>query len=682
MITPEDPEEKVSPTDGVQGNHNSQFSILNSQLLKKYWGYDDFRGIQREIIESISSGHDTLGLMPTGGGKSITFQVPALAMEGTCIVITPLIALMKDQVQNLRRRGIRAAAIYSGLSHDKMLVTLENAVFGMVKLLYVSPERLSSELFLTKLRHMKVSFICVDEAHCISQWGYDFRPSYLKIADIRRELPHVAVLALTATAPPAVVDDIQQRLRLPASVRSARSQQGEQVPAVEPGAAGFNVFRMSFERKNLAYVVRRVTDKFNQLVHILNHVSGSAIVYARSRRRTKEYAEQLQKQGISAIFYHAGLDDAEKDRRQQAWQRGEVRVMVATNAFGMGIDKPDVRLVAHIDCPSSIEAYFQEAGRAGRDGKKAYAVLITNSADVAKLQKRIGDTFPPKDYVRRVYDSLAYFYQVGLGSGYNATFEFPIDKFCYTYGFFPVQVESALHILNRAGYIEYSEETESRARVRFCLERDDLYRLQSVTPDEDRVIISLLRTYSGLFSDYQYIDEVLLAQLTGLTLPQVYLILKGLAQRRIISFIPQKRTPYVRYMQRREESRHLMFPKAVYDDLKQRFTERVQAMIAYATDDRHCRSRHLLRYFGEASSHDCGQCDVCLDHDEKKADAEYGCTEAEARAQILAFLADGKAHPAEQLLSLRLPMPVMEKALAWLVKEEAIIDDDGLLQLP
>ena len=406
-------------------------------LLKQYWGYDDFRGIQREIIESIGSGHDTLGLMPTGGGKSITFQVPALAQEGTCIVITPLIALMKDQVDHLLRRGIRAAAIYSGLTHEEIIVTLENCIFGNVRILYVSPERLSSELFQTKLRHMRVSFITVDEAHCISQWGYDFRPSYLEIAKIRKLVPDAPVLALTATATPAVVKDIQDKLTL----KTERT---------------FNVFRMSFERTNLTYVVRHTTDKRKELIHILSSVKGTAIVYARSRRRTKEFSEMLNEAGIPATFYHAGLDTTVKDERQQAWQHDQVRVMVSTNAFGMGIDKPDVRLVIHIDCPDSIEAYFQEAGRAGRDGFKAYAVLLYNDADERKLEKRIADTFPEKDYIRQVYEHLAYFYQIGVGSGYNHTFEFNIDKFCHTFRHFPIQVDSALKILNRAGYIEYT----------------------------------------------------------------------------------------------------------------------------------------------------------------------------------------------------------------------------------
>lgn len=560
------------------------------KILKQYWGYDDFRGIQREIIESIGAGHDTLGLMPTGGGKSITFQVPALAQEGVCIVITPLIALMKDQVQNLRSRGIKASAIYSGMSHDQIVVTLENAIFGGVKLLYVSPERLSSDLFQKKLRHIKVSFICVDEAHCISQWGYDFRPSYLAIADIRKQLPDVPVLALTATATPDVVDDIQNRL----SFKEKR------------------VYRMSFARKNLAYVVRRTINKEEQLVHILERVNGSAIVYARSRKRTKEYATLLNKAGIKATFFHAGLDDQVKDQRQHQWQDNQVRVMVATNAFGMGIDKPDVRVVIHMDCPDSLEAYFQEAGRAGRDGQKSYAVLLYDDNDKMKLKRRIADNFPEKDYIRNIYDQLAYYYQIGMGSGYNATFEFPVEHFCYTFKRFPVPTVSALRILTRAGYIDYRDEDDTQARVKFNLERDDLYRLNGNSPQEDAVITALLRTYTGLFQDYVYIDEGILAQYCDLTKQQVYMILSSLSQKRILNFIPQKHIPFIRYTQRRELSERLVISPAVYDDLKARFTERIDRMLEYASSDLVCRSRMLLRYFGETKSCDCGICDVCL----------------------------------------------------------------------
>ena len=631
--------------------------ISYQEILKQYWGYDDFRGIQREIIESIGSGHDTLGLMPTGGGKSITFQVPALCQDGTCIVITPLIALMKDQVDNLRRRGIRAAAIYSGLTREEIVITLENCIFGDIRILYVSPERLASDLFQTKLRHMRVSFITVDEAHCISQWGYDFRPSYLQIAQIRKLVPNAPVLALTATATPAVVQDIQQKL----------SQKD----------TNFNVFRMSFERKNLAYVVRHAPDKREQLIHILESVKGSAIVYARSRRRTKEYAELLTEAGISATFYHAGLDSAVKDERQRGWQQDKVRVMVATNAFGMGIDKPDVRLVIHIDCPDSIEAYFQEAGRAGRDGRKAYAVLLYNDADQRKLEKRIADTFPEKDYIRKVYEHLAYFYQVGVGSGYNHIFEFNIDQFCHTFRHFPIQADAALKILDRAGYIEYTEEQDNQARVMFTIGRDDLYRLENTSPNEEKVITAMLRNYGGLFTDYNFIDESFIAQQTQLEPQQVYMTLKGLSQRHILHFIPQKKTPYIRYTQRREDMEHVQIPPSVYEERKAQFEERIHAMINYAKDDAVCRSRQLLRYFGEESDPDCHQCDVCLSHRSEGLVSEPRMNEAMER--ILALLDDGQPHPLIELRDLQLPVDELDAALTYLLKEEYIRQSDGLL---
>ena len=631
------------------------------EVLRQYWGYDDFRGIQREIIESIGSGHDTLGLMPTGGGKSITFQVPALCSEGTCIVITPLIALMKDQVQNLRRHGIRAAAIYSGLSREEIIITLENCIFGDIKILYVSPERLSSEIFRTKLRHMKVSFITVDEAHCISQWGYDFRPSYLQIADIRKDLPDVPVLALTATATPTVVQDIQDKLNF-SSARRAEEK--------------FNVYKMSFERKNLAYVVRRATDKREELIHILNSVKGCAIVYARSRRRTKEVSDMLNEAGISATFYHAGLDATVKDERQKDWQNDKVRVMVATNAFGMGIDKPDVRVVLHIDCPDSLEAYFQEAGRAGRDGRKAYAVLLYNDADQRKLDKRISDTFPEKDYIRKVYEHLAYFYEVGIGSGYHATFEFNIDDFCHKFRHFPIQVDSALKILNRAGYIEYTEEQDNQARVMFTVSRNDLYRLENNTPNEEKVITALLRNYGGLFVDYNFIDESFIASQCGLQPQQVYLILKSLGQKHILHFIPQKKTPYVRYLQRREDPEHIRIMPAVYEERKEQFRLRIHAMIDYATNDTVCRSRQLLRYFGEEDSHDCRQCDVCLSQPHGKARESAMTAESQA---ILDLLSDGKPHHITELRDIQLPTDSLNAALEYLFKEEHIHMEDGFI---
>jgi len=641
---------------------------LNYQsILKQYWGYDDFRGIQREIIESIGAGHDTLGLMPTGGGKSVTFQVPALAMQGVCIVITPLIALMKDQVDNLLRRGIKAAAIYSGLTHEEIIITLENCIFGDVKLLYVSPERLASELFQKKLRHMRVSFITVDEAHCISQWGYDFRPSYLEIAAIRKLLPKVPVLALTATATPKVIEDIQEKLT------RKTSQTGK------TGETSFNVFKMSFERKNLVYVVREAPDKREQILHILNSLPGTAIVYARSRQRTKEVSEMLNQTGISATFYHAGLDSSVKDERQQAWQEGKTRVMVATNAFGMGIDKPDVRLVIHIDCPDSIEAYFQEAGRAGRDGHRSYAVLLYNGSDKRKLEKRIADTFPTKDYIRQVYEHLAFYYQIGVGSGFNHTFEFNIEQFCRAFRHFPLQVDSALKILSRAGYIEYTEEQDNQARLMFTVSRGELYKLENNTPDEEKIITTLLRNYGGLFTDYHYIDEGLLANQTALQPQQVYQILKALSQRHILHFIPQKKTPYIRYTQRREDKEILQFPPVIYEERLSQFRERIAAVIRYATDNRICRSRQLLRYFEETDSHDCGLCDVCLSHRKEGLVSEPRMNAA--TEQILHLLADGQPHPITDLRGILLPEGELDTALQYLLQEEYIRQDDGMLAL-
>ena len=633
-------------------------------ILRQYWGYDDFRGVQRDIIESIGAGHDTLGLMPTGGGKSITFQVPALAQKGVCIVITPLIALMKDQVDNLLRRGIKAAAIYSGLTHEEIIITLENCIFGDVKLLYVSPERLASELFQTKLRHMHVSFITVDEAHCISQWGYDFRPSYLEIANIRKLLPSVPILALTATATPQVVEDIQAKLS------------GDVRPSED---SGFSVFKMSFERKNLVYVVRQSNDKREQLIHILNSMPGTAIVYARSRQRTKEFADLLMKAGISATFYHAGLDSSVKDERQQAWQEGKVRVMVATNAFGMGIDKPDVRLVIHIDCPDSIEAYFQEAGRAGRDGQRSYAVLLYNSSDKRKLEKRVADTFPEKDYIRQVYEHLAFFYQIGVGSGYNHTFEFNIDKFCHAFHHFPIQVDSALKILSRAGYIEYTEEQDNQARLMFTVSRGELYKLENNSPNEEKVITALLRNYGGLFTDYHYVDEGFIASQTALQPQQLYQTLIGLSQRHILHFIPQKKTPYIRYTQRREDKEFLQFPPAVYEERLTQFRQRIAAVIQYATDDHICRSKQLLQYFGETDSHDCGLCDVCLSHRKDGLVSEPRLNTA--MEQILQMLSDRKPHPITDLRDIQLPTDELDAALSYLLQEEYILQQDGLLSL-
>lgn len=625
-----------------------------SEILKKHWGYDSFRSIQRNIIESIGQGKDTLGLMPTGGGKSITFQVPALASEGVCIVITPLIALMKDQVMNLRKKGIKATAIYSGLSHDDILVILENCIFGNTKFLYISPERLSSQLFQAKLRHMRISFITVDEAHCISQWGYDFRPAYLNLSDIRKLMPNIPILALTATATPEVVNDIQEKL----------------------GFKQSNVFRMSFERKNLAYIVRKSEDKYQELIHILSRVEGSAIVYVRSRKRTKEIAELLNANGFSATFYNAGLETNLKDERQKAWTNDKIRIMVATNAFGMGIDKPDVRLVIHIDSPDSIEAYFQEAGRGGRDGRKSYAVLLYNNNDYSKMAKRITDNFPDRDYIKQVYEHLAYYYQIGVGSGYNKTFEFNIEKFCHIFKHFPVQADSALRILERAGYIEYTEERDNSARVMFITERDELYRLNNNTQTEDKVIISLLRNYSGLFSDYAFIDESFIATDTGLTSHEVYETLKSLNDKHILNFIPRKRIPFIKYTQRREETKHIVIMPDVYEHRKEQFSKRIETMKQYTQCDTECRSRILLAYFGEKISNNCGLCDICITHSgEHTGENEIN----DAKSKITTLLSDGQKHHITELHKLLISTTTMNVVLADLIAEEIIYQKDGYI---
>ena len=626
-------------------------------ILRQYWGYPDFRGIQRDIIESIASGKDTLGLMPTGGGKSITFQVPALAQEGVCIVITPLIALMKDQVQHLKQRGILADAIYSGKTRSEIVQILENCIFGGIKILYVSPERLGTDIFQTKLRHINVSFITVDEAHCISQWGYDFRPSYLKIADIREQKPGIPILALTATATPEVVDDIQEQLHF-----------GEK-----------NVFKMSFERKNLAYIVRTVSDKQHEMIHILQCVKGSAIVYARSRKRTKEMSELINQSGISATFYHAGLDPAVKDERQKAWQADKVRVMVATNAFGMGIDKPDVRMVIHIDCPDSLEAYFQEAGRAGRDGEKSYAVLLYDTSDERKLKKRIDDTFPEKELIKDIYERLAYFFQIGVTSGRGKTFEFNIEKFCYIYKYFPTKVDSALRILEHCGYLHYEDNPDGKARLMFPMGRNDLYMLDNLTPNEDAIITALLRTYGGLFTDYVYIDESLVAYQTELSVQLVYTILKNLSARHIVNFIPQRKTPYITYTRDRVDGDKVIITEEAWESRRTQYVKRIEGILLYAQNNHICRSRQLLRYFGEETKEDCQHCDVCLAH--KTKDTEDKKEAKQAKEAILRLLDDKKRHFVTELRQITQPSQLLDEALEDLIAENIIHIDGSYLYL-
>lgn len=626
------------------------------KILKQYWGYDHFRGIQEDIIRSVGEGKDTLGLMPTGGGKSITFQVPALAQEGLCLVITPLIALMKDQVRNLRERGIKATAVYSGMTREEILIALENCIFGNYKFLYISPERLGTEIFQIKLRSMHVSLITVDESHCISQWGYDFRPAYLKIADIRQLLPGVPVIALTATATPEVVKDIQERLQF-------RQE---------------NVFRMSFERKNLAYIVRHTEDKEGEMLHILQRVNGSSIVYTRNRKKTKEIAQLLNRNHITATFYHAGLSDETKDLRQKAWLKGEYRVMVATNAFGMGIDKPDVRLVIHADAPDSPEAYFQEAGRAGRDGMKAYAVLLFCPRDKITLKQRISDTFPEKDYIRKVYEDINFYYQMAMGDGLGCTFAFNLDEFCHNFKHFPVQTDSALKILTRAGYLEYTDEQDNASRIMFTLIKEELYRIHEQNADTEKLIRILLRTYTGLFTDYAYINEELLAKRSGLSRPQIYETLLFLTRQHILHYIPGKKTPYIIYTRERQETDRIYLSKEVYEERKESYRRRIEAMIEYAESENKCRSRMLLHYFGEKNEHNCGQCDVCLQHHHSGLkQSQFD----EISHQILALLKTSPFSPQELKTQIQAPEEQVTKVIAYLLSEEIIHQENGRLLL-
>ncbi|WP_373749373.1 RecQ family ATP-dependent DNA helicase [Bacteroides heparinolyticus] len=650
-------QEEVSSPPPCGGGEQREEASEPRFLLRQYWGYTSFRGIQEDIINSILAGKDTLGLMPTGGGKSITFQVPALAQEGLCLVITPLIALMKDQVQNLKKRGIKALAIYSGMSRQEIIVALENCIFGNFKFLYISPERLDTDIFRSKVQKMKISMITVDESHCISQWGYDFRPAYLKIAEIRKLLPGIPVLALTATATPEVIKDIQKRLNF-------REE---------------NVFRMSFERQNLAYIVRKTENKTGELLHILRRMSGSAIIYVRNRRRTKEITELLHNEHITADFYHAGLDDATKDIRQQRWQTGESRVMVATNAFGMGIDKPDVRIVVHMDLPDSIEAYFQEAGRAGRDGKKAYAVILYAKSDHATLHKRIPDSFPEKEYIKDVYEHLQYYYQMAMGDGQGCVREFNIEDFCRKFKYFPVPVDSALKILTQAGYLEYTDEQDNASRLLFTIRRDELYKLKEMDEETDKLIQIILRSYTGIFTDYAFINEDSLATRSGLMRRQVYELLIHLAKLRIVSYIPRKKTPYIIYARERVEKHHLQIPPSVYEERKARYEKRIAAMLDYAGNATTCRSRMLLRYFGEKNEHNCGQCDTCISL--KKEGGHKDGLAKELVEDVLRALSEQAMTPAALSERLSTDKETLTRVLHGLLDEGRVIAVNGMLEV-
>lgn len=568
-------------------------------ILKQYWGYDEFRALQADIIKSIASGKDTLGLMPTGGGKSLTFQVPTMAMEGVCIVVTPLIALMKDQVENLKKRNIPAAAIYSGMSHADIMTTLDNCVFEAYKFLYVSPERLTTPIFMEKIKQTRVCMIAVDESHCISQWGYDFRPSYLRIADLREHLEVVPVLALTATATLEVVDDIQEKL----------------------GFLEKNVFQKSFSRSNLAYVVRTTENKDEHLLKILKAVPGTSVVYVRNRKKTKEIADFLVINGISAEHFHAGLKNETKDERQKRWKEGDTRVIVSTNAFGMGIDKAEVRSVVHMDLPDTIEAYFQEAGRAGRDEKKAFAVMLYNNGDAVKMRKRVSDSFPGKEMVLKVYESLCNYFGIGVGSGLDAIFAFDITDFCVKFRLPILITYNCLKILQQAGYIDLTDEQENSSRVLFTVGKDDLYKLKHSTQQE-KLIHILLRSYTGLFTDPAYVNEDLLAKRLDCKRDDIYNQLITLSKEGIIQYIPRKKTPFLTFILERIDIERVTLGKEVYDDRRDRYIARIKSVLDYAKEENTCRSQVLLSYFGEKNTLPCGQCDICLKKKENTISSE------------------------------------------------------------
>ena len=625
------------------------------RILKEYWGFNDFRGIQREIIESIGSGRDTLGLMPTGGGKSIAFQVPALAGEGLCIVVTPLIALMKDQVANLRSRGIKATAIYSGMRTSDVVTALENCIFGDYKFLYISPERISSELFVKKIQRVKVQLITVDEAHCISQWGHDFRPAYRQICELRRMFPSAPVLALTATATPEVVKDIQQQLNF-------REE---------------NCYSMSFERKNLVYVVRRTESKAKELLHILSRIEGSGIIYTLNRKKTKEVCDFLLANGVTAEYYHAGLSPESKDAKEHAWKSGTARVMVSTNAFGMGIDKPDVRLVVHVDLPSSVESYFQEAGRAGRDGEKAYAVVLYSNGDSRVVTRRLSDNYPPQDFIREVYDEVCYYYSMALGDGMDCTFEFSLGDFCKKYHRPTLQTDSALRILTRMGYIEYVEEMEYASRLRFIVDKDALFRFRGLPKEYELLINAILRNYSGLFTDPAFIDERYLSRVTSLSRHRMYEILVSLASKGLVMYAPSKKCPIITFTRHRVLGSELRFSREVYDERRAVFADRLNSILSYATREDKCRSRLLLEYFGEKKSSECGNCDVCV---ASRAGGKKAPVSAPAE-WLLDYLSDRKLHSLDELDAMGLSRKAMTELLRTMCDEEKIEIVDGKIRI-
>ncbi len=562
---------------------------LYQQILTRYWGFSTFRPTQEDIVMSVVNGHDTLGLMPTGGGKSLTFQVPAMARDGICLVITPLISLMKDQVTKLREKEIKAVAIYSGMTRNEISIVLDNCIYGDFKFLYISPERIGTDLFKARADKLNVNLITVDEAHCISQWGYDFRPSYLKISDLREIYPSVPVLALTATATPDILKDIQDKLKFNKE----------------------NVIRGSFERKNLIYQVYETEDKLHQIIKMLKKSEGSGIVYVRSRRKTREVAEEIHRNKISVNFYHAGLDPDVRSQRQEMWTSGKVRIMVATNAFGMGIDKSNVRLVVHYEIPDSVESYYQEAGRAGRDGKTAYAILLFNNTDIRNMNRRLSTNFPEIKEIKRVYEAIGNYFQVPVGGGKGVVYDFDLMDFAKRFKMSAINVYSSLKVLEREGYLVLTEEIHSRSKVHFIVERDDLYKFQVANTKFDGFIKLLLRSYSGLFTEFVGISEQFMAGKVNISTELVVQYLIKLSQQKIINYIPRKKTPFIIFTEERLDLKTLVISRVDYIKRKEAFVLRQEKILHYASSGAKCRSQFLISYFGEKDAKRCGLCDVC-----------------------------------------------------------------------
>ncbi len=627
------------------------------KILQQYWGYGEFRPLQEDIVRQVYDGKDVLALMPTGGGKSITFQVPALAKEGICLVVTPLIALMKDQVENLKKRGIKAMAIYSGMTRNEMDIAFDNAAYGDYKFLYLSPERLGTELFRARVQKMNVNLLAVDEAHCISQWGYDFRPSYLEIANVRALLPGVPVLAVTATATPEVAKDIMDKLHF-------------RTP---------NLLQKSFERKNLVYVVRDAEDKNHQLLRICNNIPGTGVVYVRNRKSTKELSEFLNKHSVSADYYHAGLSAEDRALKQDEWKQGKTRVMICTNAFGMGIDKPDVRFVVHMDLPDSVEAYFQEAGRGGRDERTAYAVLLYNGTDKQKIEQRLRVAFPPPETIKEVYHKIYTYMNIPYGAGKGSVYDFSLIDFAGYSKIHTLTVYSALQCLQREGYLELTDELDNPTRILFAVGRDELYKIQVKNEDLDHFIKVVLRTYTGLFAgNYVPIDELYLAKIMGTGISVVNDYLLRLARMKVIEYIPKKRAPLLLFNEERLDEKNLRISKEQYGALKERYEQRSAAMLSYATTTTKCRSQQLLAYFGETDTYRCGRCDVCTERNE----LDLSKYEFDLLLEKLKAAVQGNKLTAEQCIDAIPTNPDKTiKVLRWLIDNGKIeTTEDGCLQ--